>query len=200
MKKHILFLVLILAVITSATAQQNNSLTAVAYDDSADDKVMLVFDACKGKKFSAIEFQYSTDGINFTTIHQVVYKKDSNATAHLSYLHSINYIGKVYYRVTSGNINLSETVPFDLNKLYSSVKVVPNPASVNAVISFNNRYNYSCSVRIVNSVGCEALLLTHFSGNKINVDAAGLKPGMYRFVIQSDNGELFFDGTLLVAH
>lgn len=200
MKKHILVLVFMLAVIFSINAQQNNSLTVTAYDDSDDDKVMLVFDACKGKKFNTIEFQYSTDSVNFTTIHKVVYNKDSNATAHISYLHNINYIGKVYYRVTSDHISLSETVPFDLNKLYSAVKVIPNPASANAVISFNNRFNYRCSVRIVNSVGYEVLMLTHFFGNRVNVDAAGLKPGMYRFVIKSDNGELFFDGTMLVTH
>ena len=200
MKKHILFLVLMLAVILSMNAQQSNILTVMAYDDSDDDKVMLVFDACKGKKFSAIEFQYSTDSVNFATIHRAIYKKDSNATAHISYLHSINYIGKVYYRVTSDHVSLSETVPFDLNKLYSAVKVIPNPASENAVISFNNRYSYSCSVRMVNSIGYEVLRLTGFSGNKINVDAAVLKPGMYRFVIRSDNGQLFFDGTMLVAH
>lgn len=200
MKKHILFSFLMLALIISLNAQQSNSLTATVYDDNADDKVMLVFDACKGKKFNTVEFQYSTDGVNFTTINKIVYEKDSNATAHISYLHTISYIGKVYYRVTSEHISLSETVPFDLNKLYSSVKVVPNPVSSNAVISFNNRYGYSCSLSVVNSVGYQVLALSNVADSKIRIDAAALKPGMYRFVIRSNNGELFFDGTMMVVH
>lgn len=190
---------LILLFIRPAYAQESR-LTAGIYDDYSDDKVILQFDAARELAFSNIEFQYSTDSINFTSIYHYVRQEDSSAPIHISYLHTIKYIGKVYYRVVSDNSSFSQTITFDLGSLYGAVKVIPNPAREKAAICFNNKFAYPCSVKMANSLGNEVLSLSGYTGNKVDVDAAALRPGLYHFTISSDNGKLFFSGEMMVSH
>lgn len=143
------------------------------------------------------EIQYSTDGVDFTTL--IVKSGAGNSYQPISYLAeftALNPIYKGYYRLKqtdfNGDTSFSELQYYALEDIQNeSFKLYPNPTSGEELfISIMNQKASQFSINIYNSQGkliIEKKLLNLSENSSIEIlNGYQLKSGLYYFLFQAD--------------
>ena len=130
--------------------------------------------------------QHSADGINYTTLHFVNGKVNSNQINHYSYIHASPFYGNNYYHLqqvdVEGNINCGNVQAVNFDPLKKAISVYPNP--VVATINFNKTFAPGTTIQIINGIG-QVVDQDKFAGNQYHPKNTG--SGLYKVVITEHN-------------
>lgn len=152
---------------------------------------------------SHFNLQFSTDGINFTSIAKLYSKANGgNSSAPIDYSYHYNQpsSGHNYYRLEQVDIDGKATIEtdiVDLNRSYNSmVSFYPNPASNVLNVSFNSEKTENILINITDLNGKTIKQISSLSvsgNNVISFDLNAISTGNY-FIQVYKNSSLSFTG------
>jgi hypothetical protein len=153
-----------------------------------DQKVRLNWTAANQQKTKEFEVQYSTDGIEYTSIGNIPTKEGRNANY---VFYSTKYqSGKNYYRLKQvdlgGYATISKTIMIRYNPSDQSyISIYPNPTSNQLILSFSKPIDSQLRLTL-NSMNGQKIwsALLDASSSKIEVTLPAIPKGIYRLFNQ----------------
>lgn len=193
---------LIAAFVSARLPAQSDPLLerfAIQHDNG---HVLLDWVTRPGTTCEGVDVFRSTDSLNFTRIHHIpgICGGPTTSIAY-SYIdeHPVaNY--RNYYRLSFGNLGTSAIRSVEVVALgKEGYQVRPNPVVDFASVYFENSAFDRCRLVLVDASG-SIVEEWETPSNRFEVDATGLRPGLYFLRIQDPEGKIKAKGKLLVVH
>jgi hypothetical protein len=170
--------------LSSFTAAYNNNAVSLTWISATE----------TNNKYYTIE--RSDDGVNYSLVANVNGAGNSTSPTDYSTTDESPNSGLNYYRLSQtdfdGNKTILGILPVAVNISVDGLKVFPNPANNNCVVSFNDKKEESFQLSVYDYMGREMLkrtLQTAIGINSTELDISGLSPGLY-FVALPANGHV----------
>ena len=169
-----------------------------------DKDVLLNWRAYVDDEAKGFEVERSKDQNNWEKIG-TVNLKTSNFTSDYSLLDQQPLQGKSYYRLKmvekTGSSRYSKTRLIQNDQLITKLRIYPNPAKNDVIVSFNSSMNQSATLIIRSIAGTvmikKSITLTE-TDNRVSVSTNGLSNGLY--VVELITPEKTFVNKLTVTH
>lgn len=153
----------------------------------ADCKSSLSWKSATESNFKQYEIEYSTDGINYTTVNTTSGQGDNTP---YSFSHNPAQ-GKVYYRLKmvdlDGKTEYSKIIALDINCGKGSILVYPNPARDFVTISITGADARGTMATLYNAAGQEVMTRSLPNGSH-QLDIAKMASGVYHIRLINNNG------------
>jgi len=168
----------------SYTAVDNNGIVYLTWASATE----------TNNKYYTIE--RSADGTGFTLVANISGARNSTSPIDYSATDESPESGLNYYRLSQtdfdGNTTILGVLPVAINVSVNGLKVFPNPAKDNCVVSFNDTKIELLPVRMYDYMGREMLtdnMQTAIGVNSVELDISKFSPGIY-FIAVPSNGKV----------
>ncbi|MBA3649815.1 MAG: hypothetical protein H0W62_14945 [Chitinophagales bacterium] len=195
-KKYLLISIFLFVLIKTSFAQSEFLVNFSAIQN--EQVVHLSFTLKGGITCLGTQIERATDGIHFAAIGSIAgVCGNSNFEVTYSYDDSMPVLNQSnFYRLQLGQLGYSQIVNLRVSDYSKGWQIIPNPATDEAVIYFQNKGNHQVIFKLYKEDGLLIKTVTTIS-NSIDLHKSDLMPGHYIFSIE-ENKEKRYSGHLVI--
>jgi hypothetical protein len=188
---------------TNGTTLNNQFLSLTS--SIVNNKTLLAWKVPNDNNVLHYEILHSLDGNRFTKVGMVQSLQATN-TQQYNFLHVLESQGVHYYKIKKVNVNGMETfsaiVKVNTNTLLeNNIRIYPNPASENIVVSLNNTVVKNAYIRIVSVTGVEVFKkVLNADVQTQSIVLPTLKSGLYLTEIIEGDKRIFVDKLMINSY
>ncbi len=165
-------------------------------------KVLLSWQIVSGSTCNGIQIYRGTDSTQLAQVGEIIGVCGS-VTEPVDYTfvdEKLNENNTYYYRLEFGTQGFSEIISVTVEGIFSNTSQVrPNPISESGKIVFTKNSVQNHTLTLYNKHGKKVLEKTS-TENSFDINALGLKNGVYVYTITADNNTLIAREKLLIHH
>lgn len=201
MRKLVILILLFFAGTFTSVAQVID-ITSFFKANETQGKVLLTWQIVTGSTCNGIQIYRGTDSTLLTQVGEIIGVCGS-VTEPVDYSfvdEKLSQNNTYYYRLEFGTQGFSEIIALNVEGIFKGTSQVrPNPIEANGKIIFSKSSAQSHTLTLYNQHG-KRVVEKISTENTFDINALGLKNGVYVYTIISDEGVLIVKEKMLIQH